>query len=77
MPTSATDMVSAIDAAILSIVNKKTAAVTIDGESYTMNNLNDLRALRRYYDGIAAGDAAVAAGGAVIGISGLSAGSGK
>jgi len=48
MPT-ASAIVTAIDTAILALVANKIASYTVDGVTFTYENISDLRDLRTYY----------------------------
>lgn len=60
--STASEMVTTIDTAISAIVTKKAASYEIEGITYNVLNLDDLRELRKYYQGIAAGETAASAG---------------
>ena len=70
-------MVTTIDTAISAIVTKKASSWTIDGVTYTALDLDELRELRNYYDGIVGTENATTNSTAPFGITNLKAGSGK
>jgi len=60
--STASDMVTAIDAAILAITTNKTESYEIEGVRYTALKITELRDLRKYYQNIASGETADTAG---------------
>lgn len=75
--STASDMVTTIDTAISNIVSGEAASVTVDGESYSTLNLDQLIKVRDHYQAIVAGETATTNCEAMFGITGLSAGAGK
>ena len=60
--STASDMVTTIDTAISAIVTKQAESYEIEGIRYTVLDLDKLRNMRVYYQGIATGETAATAG---------------
>lgn len=75
--STASDMVTTIDTAISAIVTKKAESYEVAGIRYTVLNLDDLKELRAYYEGIASGETAAASANPRFQINPLKAGDAK